>query len=38
MHSTAPVFSGGGNWVGEGRLPIGKLQEEGVILVVVNCG
>ena len=38
VHSTAPVFGGGGNWVGERRLPVWKSQEEGVVLVVLNSG
>ena len=38
MHSTAPVFSGGGNWVREGRLAVGELQEECVVLIVLNGG
>ena len=38
MHYTAPVFSGGGDRVGERRLPVWKLQEEGVVLTVLNCG
>ena len=38
MHSTAPVFSGAGDRVGERRLPVWKLQEEGVVLTVLSCG
>ena len=38
MHSTAPVFSGSRDRVGERRLPIWKLQEEGVVLIVLDCG
>ena len=38
MHSTAPVFSAGGDRVGERRLPVWKLQEEGFVLTVLNCG
>ena len=33
VHSTAPVFGGGGNWVGDRRLSIWKSPEEGVVLV-----
>ena len=36
VHSTAPVFSDSGDRVGERRLPIWKLQEEGVVLTVLD--
>ena len=36
VHSTMPVFSDGGDRVGERRLPIWKLQEEGVVLTVLD--
>ena len=38
VDSSAPVFSDGSDWVGKRRLPVRKLEEEGVVVAVLNGG
>ena len=38
VDSTAPVFSDGSDRVGKRRLPVRKLEEQGVVVAVLNGG